>query len=359
MRKVVVLLAALSIVGFFAFRSLSARSAAKAEAAPLPLSNAVRSTLTDSAVAIGTVKSKVGAEVKVGSQLSGVVEELKVSVGDRVRKGDLLARLRDADLRARVASLESQLASAIAEKEYAESDLARTEQLGDLVPSLQIEDTRRKLKVRAADVERARASLAEAQITLGYTVIRAPVSGTIASVSTYEGETVAASFAAPTFVTIVDLSRLEIQAYVDETDIGRVHVGQKVSFRIDSFPQQSFDGGVRAIYPKAQLVNNVVNYVVIVDINEDHGFVIRPEMTAHVDFLLEERANVVNVPRSAVLREGGKSYVLVKSGENWVKRAVETGMETSQRIEITAGLSEGETIVSDKQAWKVRQEKAS
>lgn len=194
---------------------------------------------------------------------------------------------------------------------------------------------------------------------LGYTVIRAPVSGTIASVSTYEGETVAASLAAPTFVTIVDLDRLEVQAYVDETDIGKVTVGQRVAIRVDAFPGRELPGVVRAIYPKAQLVNNVVNYVVLVDIVDTQGLLIRPEMTAHVNFILEQRENVVSVPRNALLREGGQSFVIVRVGDEWRKRPVKTGLQTPQRIEIVSGLKEGETIVADKQAWKDHLEKAS
>lgn len=322
--------------------------------AELPTLRVTRGTLTDATVAIGTIKPKVGAEVKVGSQLSGVVAELKVSVGDRVRRGDVLAALKDADWRARVAALRAQLASSVAEREYAESELARAERLRDLIPPTQLDGARKTLRVREADVARLRASLSEAEIMLGYTVIRAPVSGTIGSVSTYEGETIAASFAAPTFVTIVDLDRLEVQSYVDETDIGKVRVGQRVSVRVDAYPGQTLDGVVAAIYPKAQLINNVVNYVVIVDIVDARGLLLRPEMTAHVDFILEERRGAVSIPRSALLREGGREFVVVRDGEAWAQRPVKTGLMTPERIEIVSGVREGDVIVADKQAWKER-----
>lgn len=359
MRKIlftaVVLLAGLMAYGYTRFPLLARQS----EPVELPTLRASRATLTESTVAIGTVKSKVGAEVKVGSQLSGVVERLQVNVGDTVRKGDVLASLRDEDLRARVDVLRAQLASANAEREYAENEQRRVEQLKDLVPQIQIDDVRRNVKVKQAEVERVRASLAEAEITLGYTVIRAPVSGTIASVSTYEGETVAASFSAPTFVTIVDLDRLEVQSYVDETDIGRVKVGQSVTFRVDAFPGSELPGVVRAIYPKAQLVNNVVNYVVIIDIVDRQDLLLRPEMTVQVSFILDQRENVISIPRSALLRESGRSFVIVKAGEEWRERAVKTGLQTPQRVEIVSGLREGETIVADKQAWQKYQETSS
>jgi macrolide-specific efflux system membrane fusion protein len=319
-----------------------------------------RDTLTESTSAVGTIKPKVGAEVKVGSQLSGVVADLKVSVGDKVAKGDFLARLEDADWRARVNVLKADLVSAVAEQEYAKSELEKNERLGDLLPRLQLENVRRNVRVKEAQVVRMRASLAEAEIMLGYTVLRAPVSGTIASVSTYRGETVAASLASPTFVTIVDLDRLEVQSYVDETDIGRVHVGQRVTFRVDAFPGRDLEGVVQAIYPKAQLVNNVVNYVVIIDIVNKLGLLVRPEMTVHVTFIFEQREHVVTIPRSALLREGGRDFVVVQeAADRWLERPVKTGLQTPQRIEIVAGLKEGETIIADKQAWKRHLEKPS
>jgi len=353
--------ACLLLAGFVAYRYAPVPSWARGPSKPdeLPTLRAARETLTESTIAIGTVKAKVGAEVKVGSQISGVVGELRVNIGDEVSKGEILATLRDADWRSRVDVLKAQLNSAIAEKEYAEGDLARIERLADIVPLNQIENARRNLKVKQAEVERMRASIKQAEITLGYTVIRAPVSGTIASVSTYEGETVAASFAAPTFVTIVDLKRLEIQSYVDETDIGKVHPVQPITFRVDAFPGKELPGVVQAIYPKAQLINNVVNYVVIIDILDSAGLLIRPEMTAHVSFILERRENALSIPRNALLREGGRTFVIVRAGEEWKERQVKLGLQTPQRVEIVSGLQAGETIVADKQAWKDHLETSS
>lgn len=358
MRKVVIIVGLL-VAGAVAYGYTRLPSARGAGPSGLPTFRASRATLTESTVAIGTVKSKVGAEVKVGSQLSGIVAKLKVNVGDTVAKGDVLAALRDDDWRARVDVLAAELAAAVAESEYAESELGRMERLEGVVSQLQIENTRRNVKVKQAAVESVRASLSEARIALGYTVIKAPVSGTIASVSTYEGETVAASFSAPTFVTIVDLDRLEVQSYVDETDIGKIRAGDRVTLRVDAFPGVELEGTVRAIYPKAQLVNNVVNYIVIVDILDRKDLLLRPEMTVQVAFVLEQRDNVVSIPRNALLREGGRSFVIVQMDGKWAERPVKTGLQTPQRIEIVSGLKEGETIVADKQAWKSYREESS
>jgi HlyD family secretion protein len=350
----VMIIAGLLLTGFLVRNMLNDRDAVE-----LPTLQVSKATLTDSTVALGTINPKVGAEVKVGSQLSGIVGRLGVNVGDKVRKGDVLASLRDDDLRARVNALEAELDSAVTELEYAENELARKERISDLLPQTDIEEARRNLRVRKSAVDRVRASLADAKITLGYAVIRAPISGTIASVSTYEGETVAASFAAPTFVTIVDLDRLEVQSFVDENDIGKVRVGQPVTFRVDAFAGQELEGVVRAIYPKAQLVNNVVNYVVIIDIIDRKDLLLRPEMTVQVSFILEQREDVISIPRSALFREGGRTFVVLRSGEQWVETPVHLGLQTPQRVEIVSGLKGGETIVSDKQAWKDHSEKAS
>jgi RND family efflux transporter MFP subunit len=241
-----------------------------------------------SVVAVGIVKSQVGAEVKVGSQLSGIVAKLHVNVGDAVKRGDALAELDDAQWRARVTSLEAELAAAEAELAYARSDVSRMERVASYSPA-QVENGRRNVQVRDAMVGQARARLDEARVQLGYARIRAPISGTVASVSTYEGETVAAAFSAPTFVTIVDLKRLEVQAYVDEHDIGAVRAGERVRFRVDAFRDRELAGTVRAVYPKPQLINNVVNYIVIVDFEDPPDLVVRPEMTAHVTFTPGER----------------------------------------------------------------------
>ena len=234
-------------------------------------------------IAVGIVKSQVGAEVKVGSQLSGIVAKLHVNVGDVVKRGDALAELDDAQWRARVTSLEAELVAAEAELAYARSDVSRMERVASYSPA-QVENGRRNVQVRDAMVGQVRAKLEEARVELGYAHIRAPLSGTVASVSTYEGETVAAAFSAPTFVTIVDLARLEVQAYVDEHDIGTVQAGERVRFRVDAFRDRDLTGTVRAIYPKPQLINNVVNYIVIVDFENPPELIVRPEMTAHVTF---------------------------------------------------------------------------
>lgn len=307
------------------------------------------SPVAASILATGTIKAQVGAEVKVGSQVSGIVRKLNVKVGDTVVKGQVLAQLDDSSLRSQVAAHRAGLARATAELQQSERDLRRSEDLAarSLISISDLEEKREQRDIAAANVALSKAALEGAEIDLARTTIVAPTAGTIASVSTYEGETVAASFTAPTFVTIINLDRLEVQAYVDEVDIRHVKPGQPVSFRVEAFPGETLTGRVRAINPKALLVNNVVNYVVVIDIEDKKGLEIRPEMTVHVSFVVDHRDSALTVPRSAVLTEGDRRIVFVRTGDGWEKRNVVIGVQTPQQLEIASGLRPGEVVLTD------------
>jgi RND family efflux transporter MFP subunit len=202
------------------------------------------------------------------------------------------------------------------------------------------------LAQREARAEHARAIAARdaAQIERSYAVIRAPISGTIASVSTQEGETVAAGLSAPTFVTIVDLRRLQVHAYVDEVDIGEVRVGQVATFAVDAYPARDFSGKVDAVYPTATIQDNVVKYIVAVDIVDDSAYLLRPEMTASVRFALAER-EVLAVPTRAIRRDGGRNVVFVRGDDGDVARPVRVGWRDGAWIEIVDGLRAGERVL--------------
>ena len=166
----------------------------------------------------------------------------------------------------------------------------------------------------------------------------------IASVSTQEGETIAAGLAAPTFVTVVDLSKLQVDALVDETDIGRVKVGDSAAFTVDSYPDEEFEGRVTAIYPKAIIDQNVVNYDVVVTIANPRGM-LRPDMTANVTVNIATKSNVLVVPNKAIKREEGAKVVYVVENGKPVRRTIRTGWKDSDYTEIASGLKEGERVV--------------
>jgi RND family efflux transporter MFP subunit len=194
-------------------------------------------------------------------------------------------------------------------------------------------------------VEAATAARQESEARLSYATITAPISGVIGSVSTQEGETVSAGLSAPTFVTLIDLNRLQVDAFVDEVDIGKVRLGQHAVFTVDAFPGKEFEGKVAAIYPKAVIQENVVNYDVVVEIQTPYTGLLRPDMTANVTILLEARTGVLALPAQAVKRERGKNLVYVSNGGQVEAREVQVGWKDGQWIEIASGVQEGQTVL--------------
>jgi macrolide-specific efflux system membrane fusion protein len=297
--------------------------------------------------ATGVIKPMIGAEVKVGSRASGVVERLFVRIGDAVRKGQLLAELDTRELRSRNVQAAAALESARASSSYAQAELRRKRELAAslLISASDLDLAERAFAVAEQQRKEAEANLEYASTQLGYGRICAPIAGIVASVSTQEGETVAASFAAPTFVTLVDLSRLEVWAYVDETDIGRIRNGQKAHFTVDTYPGQEFGGRVTAIYPQAELRDNVVNYVTVVRFDPPRDQTLRPEMTTAVKIALESRENVLAVPRRAVRRDGGRAFVLSPRGNDSVPVFVTTGSRDESHWEVVSGLRDGDEVL--------------
>lgn len=297
--------------------------------------------------ATGVIRPMIGAEVRVGSRISGVVRRLFVRVGDRVAKGQLLAELDDRELAARHAEAASARDVAQANLQFARSDLRRKRELHaeQLLPPADLDVAERACAVAERQNAQAEASLEYAATQVSYTRIVAPIGGIVSSVATQEGETVAASFATPTFVTLLDLQRLEVRAYVDETDIGRIRVGQAARFTVDTYANREVPGRVATVYPQAEIRDNVVNYVTIVRFAAPPGCVLRPEMTAAVRIAVDERAGVLAVPLRAVRREGGRPFVLCDRGGAVERRWVTTGVRDERYWEISDGLREGDRVL--------------
>ena len=351
-----------------------------------------------SVLATGVVSAQVGAEVRVGARVSGKVERVFTRIGDMVKKGDLIAQLEKEDLDAIVSQRRAELEIARArlsalerlfpkEVEKAEADVAkwqatvtlagknleRTEDLvkEDLTSEQELDQAKEQLAVAEAElvsatkaleliktqynedirlarfeVQSAKAVLANAKAQLSFATVTAPISGVVASISTQEGETVAAGMNAPTFVTIIDLGRLQVDAYVDEVDIGKIEPGQRAAFTVDAFPAREFEGRVQAIYPKAVIQENVVNYDVVVEIIHSYEGLLRPEMTASVTIFLADRKNVLVVPVRAIKREQGKNIVYVLKDGQPQPREVKVGWQDSRWIEIVAGVEEGQSVLT-------------
>jgi macrolide-specific efflux system membrane fusion protein len=298
-------------------------------------------------LATGVVRARVGAQVAVGSRASGILQKLHVTVGDRVAAGQLLAQLDPVEFQTQVARAEAQRASAAAERAYAEVEFERVQQLAqsDAATAAQLSALRRSVETARAREAEAGAALAAAHTQLGYTSIRAPINGVVATVSTQEGETVAASFAAPTFVTIVDLSRLEVWAYVDETDVGRIRVGQPARFTVATYPDETFAGRVTAIRPTAEVRDNVVNYVTIIEVRHRPDRLLRPEMTTTVNIELAGRSSTLSLPNAALRRDTDGTYVLAPSAQGLERRAVQVGLRGAEFSELLGGMDAGERVV--------------
>jgi multidrug efflux pump subunit AcrA (membrane-fusion protein) len=356
-----------------------------------------RRDLVASVAATGKVTAMVGAEVRVGSRVSGRVQRLYANIGDVVRTGQVIAELEKDDQQAlleqrraeakiaeaRISSVEALRPREIQKAEAGLTDAEATVGLANIEFSRQSKlydkglvskqelDTARKekevtqarvvsaarelelskqryaedSKSATAQLEQAAAAVRVLEAQVSYARILAPISGIISSVSTQEGETVAAGLNSPTFVTIIDLQKLQVDAFVDETDIGKIRVGQKATFTVDSFPDRDFNASVQAIYPKAVIMDNVVYYDVVHRIDEPLTGQLRPEMTTNVIISLDARKGVLAVPVHAVSREQGKSVVYILRNGQPERQTVRVGWKDSEWIEIVGGLKEGDKVV--------------
>jgi multidrug efflux pump subunit AcrA (membrane-fusion protein) len=325
-----------------------------------------KKNISSSILATGAVKPIIGAEVKVGSRIPGKVEHLYANIGDMVEKGQIIAEIEKKDLEAQVAQAQANLKAAdagvgisqaalwpalSAETDYGANGPRYFPDRGDNFAGLKVTmplfngQDLYTIKQTKATKEAARAALEYAKVQLSYATITAPISGVIGSVTTQEGETVAAGLIAPTFITIIDLSKLQVDAFVDETDIGRVKVEQKAIFTVDTYPGKEFTGKVKAIYPKAIIQENVVNFDVVIEIDGPNEEILRPDMTTSVVIYQGEKKGALTIPRAAVIKEGNSRFVLVRQADGtFEKKAIKIGAQSGSDIEVTSGLNEGDTV---------------
>lgn len=337
-------------VGVALARNGVSRSADAADSRPA-IVRVTRRDIGSQVKATGVIKPRVGAQVRVGSRISGVVKRLYVQTGDTVARGRLLAELDDRDL----VALRDQAAATLEQLEaslrYSRIDLERKRELlaAKTLAQSDMDVVVRDASVGEHQVAAARANLDFAAAQVSYARITAPISGVVASVATEEGETVAASFAAPTSLTLLDPSRLEVWAYVDETDIGRIRIGQTARFTVDTYGDEEFEGRVTAVHPTAEIRDNVVDYVAVVEFQRPKNRTLRPEMTTTVRISLATRNNVLAVPTRAVRWQGTRAYVLVPSSSPASKtperRWVTTGLKDDSYIELLSGLGEGTEVL--------------
>lgn len=304
-----------------------------------------RRTMAASVLATGILRLRVGGEVRVGAQLSGIVEKLNVEVGSKIRRGDVIAVIDSRGLQARLAQARAQIAVNEQDVRRASVELARARRLDEkkLVAESQVEDAQIALDQAQAWLLKARRDMEVVQTDLSYAVIRSPIAGTVASVTTQEGETVAASFTTPTFVTVIEDGALELIAMVDETDIGNVAIGNPVTFTVEAYPSQELAGRVSRIAPRGSIVSGVVNFEVMVSI-ESPMELLKPDMTANVSIRTAEREALV-VPSAAVQREGSDRYLWVQADGGLARRAVIIGTRDASFTEIRQGLGPADRVL--------------
>lgn len=297
--------------------------------------------------ATGVVRAAIDAEVRVGVQSPGVLRRLHVRVGDAVKQGQLLAELESRSLRAKHGQALAAVQSSQANLTFETAELTRKQKLvaEQALAPRELEVGERSFALAAAALAEARASVAYSRALLEETRISAPISGVVATIATREGETVSAGLSAPTFLTLIDLKRLETWAYVDETDIGRIRTGQQARFTVDSYPDREVQGHVTAIYPKPEIRDNVVDYIVVLGFVAPNEITLRPEMTANVKIELGQRDKVLTVPRRCVQREQGRAFVLTATGKSFERRPVKTGAQDDNYTEIVEGLSDGAQVM--------------
>jgi len=217
----------------------------------------------------------------------------------------------------------------------------------DFVARDKVDVAEKDYKAAQAQADQVREMIRFNTTQLSYADIHAPIDGVIASVATQQGETVSATAQnVPTFVSIVDLNRLEVYAYVDETDIGKIRPGLEASFSVDSFPETEFKGTVSAIYPKATIQDNVVYYITVISIENPEGK-LKPDMTVNATLYLNKRSAVLAVPNRAIGREGGRKVVHVLENGKAVAKTIKTGWKDGQYTEVVEGVREGDPVITD------------
>ncbi|TDU32741.1 HlyD family secretion protein [Panacagrimonas perspica] len=282
-----------------------------------------RGEIVESVSANGTLNPVI--LVSVGTQVSGTAVKVHVDFNDSVTAGQVLLELDPAAYQARVSQSRAALESVQASLDLAKANDARSRDLFEkgYVARQELDQTRQALKSASAQVEQARAALADAEVDLRNSVIRSPVSGTVVARTVEEGQTVAASYQTPELFKVAgDLRKMLIHTTFAEADIGRIQPGQLTRFTVDAFPDRSFKGAVRQVRMNPTTTQNVVTYDVVVDVdNEDLSLL--PGMTAYVSVELSRLNDTLRVPNSA-LRYRPKDAEPVKTGSSGGSRSRES-----------------------------------
>jgi HlyD family secretion protein len=259
-----------------------------------------RGDVTMTVTATGTLSAVT--TVQVGSQVSGIIAHLYADFNSVVKSGQLLAELDPTPFQAQVEQRRADLLQAEVQTRNAEITFHRQEQLlaEQLAAQADYDTAKANFEAAKAQADQSRATLRQAETNLKYTKILSPIAGVVVDRKYDIGQTVAASFQAPTLFTIAeDLSRMQVQADVDQSDIGRIQVGQTARFSVDAYPDEEFQGKISQIRLNATANQNIITYPVILEVaNRDEK--LRPQMTANVTIEVATVKDVLRVPNAAL-----------------------------------------------------------
>lgn len=285
------------IAVFFIYQYFTQKKETKISIQTVKLS---KQNITTSVTATGTVEPV--DQVEVGTQVSGIINHIYVDYNSQVKKGQLLAELDKTNLQESVNNALAQYEAALNELNYYQQNYNRQNNMfrSGVISKADYEQAAYQVKNSQQTVNQRKTALAQARTNLSYANIYAPIDGIILSREVEEGQTVAASMTTPTLFSIAkDITKMQVEANVDEADIGDVKVGQRVSFTVDAYPQEEFNGKVRQVRLAATTESNVVTYTVIIDADNSEQK-LKPGLTATVTIFTQELKNINTVPAAAI-----------------------------------------------------------
>lgn len=317
--------------------------------------------IMNSITATGTIEPVTS--VTVGTQVSGIVSKLFVDYNSVVKKGQVIAELDKTNLMSQLNTAKTQLATAQSQLNYQSANYKRYKTLFEkgLVAADDFDNAKLSYTQAKEQVVSAKEEVQRAQTNLGYATITSPIDGVVLSKSVEEGQTVAASFSTPELFTIAqDLTNMQVVADVDEADIGDVKEGERVTFTVDAYPDDTFEGEVKQVRQEATTTNNVVTYEVVISApNAD--LKLKPGLTANVTIYTAERKGVLSVPSKAlrfipqketvgkmkiVDVANAKNKVWTIEGNSIVAHKVNIGMTDGTNTQIVGGIAEGTKVVT-------------
>lgn len=321
-------------------------------------------SIKNSVTATGSVEPVTS--VTVGTQVSGIISRLYVDYNTVVKKGQIIAELDKTNLISELNTAKANLSSAQSSLNYESANYKRYATLfkKGLVSADEYESAKLNYEKAKDQVAQSREMVQKAQTNLSYAIITSPIDGVVISKSVEEGQTVAASYATPELFTIAkDLKDMQVVANVDEADIGDVKEGERVSFTVDAYPNDTFEGVVKQVRQEATTTNNVVTYEVVISAPNSE-LKLKPGLTANVTINTAERQNVLCVSTKALrftptqdLIKGckivdckGKNKVWTREGNTFKAHAVQIGMSDGIHTEILSGVSKGLEIITDAKA---------